>query len=234
LQASFQSAKSQDWCYRRAKEDSHTQRARRGESSRAAAASADALVLLQLPTTAIREIKILKSLSHPNMVSLVEMITSKGREDKDLAQYEPVDESKRNTTPMPPSHKGNLFLALEYVEHDLSGLLDVRYNFTPVVIKVCAFSCLVYLFTQAYTTLCLLEVHFLPAPRCHALHTLQQLRPPRYQMLKPSYQRRPPAETCRFRAGEAVEGCRRGDDQQGRHAVVPPARAAARRDAVWP
>ena len=36
-----------------------------------------------LPATAIREIKILKALRHHNMVELLEIITSKGRENMD-------------------------------------------------------------------------------------------------------------------------------------------------------
>lgn len=33
-------------------------------------------------------------------------------------------------------HCGNLFLVFEYVEHDLGGLIDARYKFTPLEIKV--------------------------------------------------------------------------------------------------
>ncbi|KAG5187005.1 kinase-like domain-containing protein [Tribonema minus] len=57
-----------------------------------------------LPLTAIREIKILKELSHPNMVELLEVVT--------------------------------LFLVLEYVDHDLAGLLDMHYCFSPQAIKM--------------------------------------------------------------------------------------------------
>ena len=33
-------------------------------------------------------------------------------------------------------HCGNLYLVFEYVEHDLGGLIDARYKFTPMEIKV--------------------------------------------------------------------------------------------------
>ena len=33
------------------------------------------------------------------------------------------------------SYKGNLFLVLEYISHDLSGILDMGYRFTPIQAK---------------------------------------------------------------------------------------------------
>ena len=74
-----------------------------------------------LPITAIREIKILKDLHHPNMVCLKEIVTSKGAEADD-------DDDDHDGC-------GNLFIVLEYVDHDLSGLLDMGYEFEVPVIK---------------------------------------------------------------------------------------------------
>eukprot|EP01086_Lenisia_limosa_P004554 TRINITY_DN20026_c0_g1_i1.p1 TRINITY_DN20026_c0_g1~~TRINITY_DN20026_c0_g1_i1.p1 ORF type:complete len:323 (+),score=37.54 TRINITY_DN20026_c0_g1_i1:299-1267(+) len=51
------------------------------------------------PITAIREIKILKMLKHPNIVCLKEIVTSK-------------------------HEKSNIYMVMEYLDHDLSGLTD--------------------------------------------------------------------------------------------------------------
>lgn len=50
------------------------------------------------PLTSIREIKILKNLTHPNIVRLVEVVTSR--------------------------RTGNVFMVFEYYEHDIASLLD--------------------------------------------------------------------------------------------------------------
>mmetsp|Transcript_969 Transcript_969/g.1211 ORF Transcript_969/g.1211 Transcript_969/m.1211 type:complete len:480 (+) Transcript_969:111-1550(+) len=55
------------------------------------------------PITAIREIKILKSLRHENIVELKEIVTSKGQDQKTLK---------------------NVYMVFEYLDHDLAGLLD--------------------------------------------------------------------------------------------------------------
>ena len=156
-----------------------------------------------IPPTVLREIKILKSLSHPNMVIMHEVVTSKGVEELDWEEDSCVNRKKKsavvgggnavangrgnknsnaaasagnytnsshgvNVTPMPSStsndnnevitnnkekkkkaiianekqydalresYKGNLFLVLEYVSHDLTGLLDMAYKFTEVQAK---------------------------------------------------------------------------------------------------
>ena len=153
-----------------------------------------------IPPTVVREIKILKSLSHPNMVIMHEVVTSKGVEELDWEEDSCVNRKKKsavvgggavngrgkhnsnaaasagnytnsshgvNVTPMPSSnsndnnneitnkekkkkaiianekqydalresYKGNLFLVLEYVSHDLTGLLDMAYKFTEVQAK---------------------------------------------------------------------------------------------------
>lgn len=67
------------------------------------------------PVTSIREMKILRMLRHPNVVALKEIVSSKA----------PPKEGKR-----PP-----LYFAFEYMEHDLSGLLNhprVKFSRTQI------------------------------------------------------------------------------------------------------
>ena len=132
-----------------------------------------------MPLQLIREIKILKQLQHPNLLSMIEVVTSKGVEHLDIDDPIPIsssaiaasekakkkskkddkgrdktDESKkeaaedRNPAQSQEQlnayrqerldreqYRGNLFLVLEYMTHDLTGLLDVAYEFTIVQIK---------------------------------------------------------------------------------------------------
>lgn len=114
-----------------------------------------------MPLQLIREIKILKQLQHPNLLQMIEVVTSKGVEHLDKDDPVTTGESKKrkvqhginpknndiNTNPDTKDpeedlvaigrekYKGNLFLVLEYVTHDLTGLMDVAYQFTPVQIK---------------------------------------------------------------------------------------------------
>jgi serine/threonine protein kinase len=101
-----------------------------------------------IPPTVIREIKILKRLRHPRLVELIEVVSSKGvehlddhdehREDR---KKDKKDDNQKNIVSDSRSidaregYKGNLFLVLEYVSHDLTGLLDVAYSFKEVEIK---------------------------------------------------------------------------------------------------
>ena len=79
-----------------------------------------------LHITAIREIKILKRLQHDYMVRLHEVVTSKGS----WHNFDPDDPDEDDE-----NEQGDLFLVLEYVDHDLAGLIDERYEFTPTEIK---------------------------------------------------------------------------------------------------
>ncbi|OQR81203.1 cyclin-dependent kinase [Achlya hypogyna] len=82
-----------------------------------------------LPVTSIREIKVLKSLRHRNLVGLKEVIVTNEMEDPDDdIVFEKCGPSADFTT-------GCIYLVLEYVEHDLTGLLDRQYPFTDVEIK---------------------------------------------------------------------------------------------------
>ncbi|CAL1536352.1 unnamed protein product [Lymnaea stagnalis] len=58
------------------------------------------------PITAVREIKILRQLQHPNIVNLKEIVTDK----QDALDFK--------------KDKGSFYLVFEYMDHDLMGLLD--------------------------------------------------------------------------------------------------------------
>ncbi len=81
--------------------------------------------------TALREIKILKQLRHENMVSLKEIVTSVGsREWKSGANSSNID-----GTVTEEDRRGSIYLVLEYVQHDLAGLLDHSYLFSVPAVK---------------------------------------------------------------------------------------------------
>jgi serine/threonine protein kinase len=91
-----------------------------------------------MPPTVIREIKILKRLRHPNLVQMVEVVSSKGVEhlDEEDEVLEKHKLSKKDRIiDAREGYKGNLFLVLEYVSHDLTGLMDVAYRFNEVQVK---------------------------------------------------------------------------------------------------
>ena len=67
------------------------------------------------PITAIREIMILKRLNHKNILRLIEIVTSKPKEKNKF--------------------RGNVYLVFEYMEHDISGLSDMKMSFTISAIK---------------------------------------------------------------------------------------------------
>jgi serine/threonine-protein kinase BUR1 len=56
-----------------------------------------------MPITALREIKVLKALQHPNIVELIEIAFQKG------------DRKERK--------RGTIFMVFPYLDHDLSGLI---------------------------------------------------------------------------------------------------------------
>uniref|UniRef100_A0AAV1T9W4 Cyclin-dependent kinase 2 homolog n=1 Tax=Peronospora matthiolae TaxID=2874970 RepID=A0AAV1T9W4_9STRA len=80
-----------------------------------------------LPVTTIREIKVLKCLSHPNLVELKEVVVSAENDDDD-AEFTDKDE------PLDYCH-GSIYLVLEYLEHDLTGLIDRQHPFDDTEIK---------------------------------------------------------------------------------------------------
>ncbi|KAJ3035650.1 serine/threonine protein kinase, CMGC, CDC2/CDK sub [Rhizophlyctis rosea] len=69
-----------------------------------------------MPITALREIKLLKKLRHPNIVTLKEMAYSEGNRQA--------------------KQQGRLYMVFEYMDHDLTGLLDnPQVTFKPEHVK---------------------------------------------------------------------------------------------------
>jgi len=115
----------------------------------------------------VREIKILQRLRHPRLVEMIEVVSSKGVEHLDEQDDHRTDynhkknDSKKDNSSKSDSriidaregYKGNLFLVLEYVSHDLMALLDIRYQFSEVQVK-CIFKQLLealkYMHEQKY------------------------------------------------------------------------------------
>ncbi|BBN10369.1 cyclin-dependent kinase 12/13 [Marchantia polymorpha subsp. ruderalis] len=73
------------------------------------------------PITAIREIKLLKKLQHANVIKLKEIVTSKGieKDDADKAHELSLDKSCETNL-----LKGSIYMVFEYMDHDLTGLID--------------------------------------------------------------------------------------------------------------
>ena len=67
-----------------------------------------------LPLTAVREIAILQAYHHPNLVELLDIIIA------------PVK---------PPNYRGHVDLVFEYMEHDISALVESKILFTQGEIK---------------------------------------------------------------------------------------------------
>jgi len=114
----------------------------------------------------VREIKLLQRLRHPRLVEMIEVVSSKGVEhldksDEHRTEYNKKKDSNRDNSSKSDSrivdaregYKGNLFLVLEYVSHDLMALLDIRYQFSEIQVK-CIFKQLLealeYMHDQKY------------------------------------------------------------------------------------
>jgi cyclin-dependent kinase 12/13 len=72
------------------------------------------------PITAIREIKILKSLDHKNVIKLKEIVTSKVRN----AVRTLFAQDLLLLTHSFLKNKGSIYMVFEYMDHDLTGLAD--------------------------------------------------------------------------------------------------------------
>jgi cyclin-dependent kinase 12/13 len=102
---------------------------------------------LGFPLCAVREIKFLKSLHHKNIVLLKDVAVSKAAEHTDKfvkagnqqpgadEKDQPKDHGALEEASRVLSRCANLYLVFEYVEHDLGGLIDAKYKFSPRVIK---------------------------------------------------------------------------------------------------
>ncbi len=71
------------------------------------------------PVTAIRELKMLRSLKHENIVELKEIVTGENQ----------------NKTAKSARNKHEIYMVFEYVDNDLTGLLDMKVNFTEGQVK---------------------------------------------------------------------------------------------------
>jgi serine/threonine protein kinase len=84
-----------------------------------------------LPVTTIREIKVLKAINHRNVVGLREVIVTNEMEMGDVdddVDADGVGGGDKAAGPVPMDFScGCIYLVLEYVEHDLTGLLDRQY-----------------------------------------------------------------------------------------------------------
>ncbi|KAF0691977.1 Aste57867_16883 [Aphanomyces stellatus] len=89
-----------------------------------------------LPVTTIREIKVLKAIQHRNLVGLREVIVTS---ELDMDMDDDVGDAgsgDKVAGPVPMDFScGCIYIVLEYVEHDLTGLLDRQYPFSDVEIK---------------------------------------------------------------------------------------------------
>lgn len=77
----------------------------------------------QFPLTAIREIKLLKTLHHENIVNLKEIVTGQG------SNYDAHHDDPRKRTE-------SIYMVFEYMDHDLTGLMDTpSIRFTEAQVK---------------------------------------------------------------------------------------------------
>ncbi|OQR91058.1 cyclin-dependent kinase [Achlya hypogyna] len=85
-----------------------------------------------IPITTLREIAALKALRHPYLVALKEVVLSpfKDDDDDDDSAY-----SNHKTETNIPFASGSIFLVLEYVPHDLTGLLQSGHVFPDIAVK---------------------------------------------------------------------------------------------------
>lgn len=115
---------------------------------------------LGFPLCAVRELRFLKSLQHDNIVKLLDVAVSKSvthlekavRTDKEvvvlggaganevkdlktLSKTERDRERDLEYSSRVLQRCASLYLVFEYVEHDLGGLIDAKYKFTPREIK---------------------------------------------------------------------------------------------------
>jgi len=89
----------------------------------------------------------LKELGHDNIVMLKEIVTSKG-----TSQYHPIFRINHLSCFAPNTEynkgKGSIFMVFEYMDHDLTGLMDSPYaeHFTEVMFYLLATSILQFAF----------------------------------------------------------------------------------------
>lgn len=96
------------------------------------------------PITAIREIKLLKSLNHENVICLREIVRSQGLNcsTKVTPQQQPFLYSTNSyccAVHRVNGMKGSIYMVFDYMDHDLTGLMEREgHRFTvPQVSKLC-------------------------------------------------------------------------------------------------
>jgi len=78
------------------------------------------------PIAALNEIKILKHLSHPNIIRLIDVA---------IAKYAPSERLHGTIRACPFLYPWNFFMVCEYAEHSLSGLIERGASFNQSEIK---------------------------------------------------------------------------------------------------
>jgi len=78
------------------------------------------------PVSAIKEIKILRGLKHKNIVQIIDIAAAKNTTRDPFTQMQKL----------PYSFPYNFFMVLEYMEHSLSGLIDRRFQFNQIQIRI--------------------------------------------------------------------------------------------------
>lgn len=91
------------------------------------------------PKTETREIKILRSIAHVNMVNLREVVSSLGSSD---AAPSPADPGARVSL---GDRTGDVFMVFDYVDYDLAGLINSGYAFSAAQAKAITYQLLVVL-----------------------------------------------------------------------------------------
>lgn len=82
------------------------------------------------PVTALREIQYLKNLNHENIVNLRDVVVSYQESDATDQKYFYSNEKKSTAKDKP-----DVFLVFDYMEYDLTGLIDKKIEFTVPHLK---------------------------------------------------------------------------------------------------
>ncbi|RHY29641.1 hypothetical protein DYB32_004992 [Aphanomyces invadans] len=86
-----------------------------------------------VPVTTLREIVALKSLRHPNLVEMKGIVVSKQKDEDDEEDDDSNGPSSQDTRS--DYANGSIFLVLEFVAHDLTGLLQSNHTFSELATK---------------------------------------------------------------------------------------------------